>query len=249
MANDSVTIAVTGELSLDEFAKVVQDFRALVDTLSSEVGGQTPVEWMIDYLEGGSATMTTVGQSTDPEVVERVVRAYSSVGRSLAEGRPIPYSDRVQKVARSLTEVLDGRVTEIRFETPEDEVSVVSPAARPEVIAMTHAYGVVEGRVQTLTSRGRLRFILYDSLYGRAVSCYLRRGQEDLMRDAWERRAVVAGWVSRDGEGRPVSVSQVTKVSLLDEVPRGSYRQARGVVPLRPDDPSPEDMIRAARDA
>ena len=113
-----------------------------------------------------------------------------------------------------------------------------------------NAYGSVEGRVQTLTSRGGLRFVLYDSLFGRAVYCYLQAGGEDLMRGAWDRRAVVEGWVSREPvTGRPVSVRQVTAVRLLDEIEHGQFRKARGAVPPVEGRPPPEDTVRMLRDA
>lgn len=107
--------------------------------------------------------------------------------------------------------------------------AVVSPSASVEAQRYLQAYGAIEGRVQTLTSHGGLRFVLYDALFGKAVYCYLEAGNEELMRGAWDRRAVVEGWVSRDPTtGRPVSVRRVSVVNLLDDLERGSYRKARG---------------------
>ncbi len=250
MALDTITLGVSGEVSLDAFTAVVSDFTALVNALSSEVAGPEEPEWFVEYLDAGSATLTFVGQARDEEAVERVVRAYATTGHALAEGQPIPFSNKVERAARKLTGILDGQISAVRFETPEDAATVVSPAVRAEARKLLHAYGAIEGRVQTVTSRGGLRFVLYDSLFGRAVYCYLQPGGEELMRGAWDRRAVVEGWVSREPiTGRPVSIRQVTDVRLLDEVERGSYRRARGAVPLAEGDLPPEDRVRKLRDA
>ena len=112
-------------------------------------------------------------------------------------------------------------------------------------------YGGVEGRVQTLTSRGSLRFTLYDLFYDRAVSCYLSEGREDLMRDAWGRYVLVEGMVYRDPVGgRPTSVRRVTGDTILTEPEPGrSYVDARGALRQDASGLSPEEAIRRVRDA
>ncbi len=203
----------------------------------------------MEYLDAGSATITFAAQGVEEETVEKIVRGYATVGRSLETGEAIPYSRKVETAARRLTSVLNGTVTAVRFETPEETATVVSPSAKVEAQRHLQAYGAVEGRVQTPTSRGGLSFVLYDSMFDKAVRCYLQAGGEELMRGAWDRRAVVEGWVSREPvSGRPVSVRKVSAVNLLDEVERGQYRKARAAVPLSGDVP-PEETVRILRDA
>lgn len=250
MAQDTITLALSGEVSLDQLASAARNLAALVSALSDEVAGKERPEWIVEYLDAGSATMTLAGRAIEEDTVERIVRAYALVGRSLERDETLPYSEKVESAARRITSVLNGTVTAVRFETPEDTATVVSPSATVEAQKQLHAYGAIEGRVQTLTSRGGLRFVLYDSLFGKAVYCYLQAGGEDMMRGAWDRRAVVEGWVSREPlSGRPVSVRQVTGVRLLDEIERGSYRKARGAVPLPENEPPPEETVRMLRDA
>jgi hypothetical protein len=251
VANDSITYALSGEVTKEAFAAAAADLSALIDALTADLVGKERPEWVVEYLEAGSATMTFAGVGEDvEEAVEKIVHGYAAVGRSLERGDPVPYSPRVERAARRLTDVLNGSVTAVRFETPEESATVVSPSATVETQRHLQAYGAVEGRVQTLTSHGGLRFVLYDALFGKAVYCYLNVGSEELMRGAWDRRAVVEGWVSRDPvTGRPVSVRKVSSVSLLDEIQRGAYRQARGAVPTSREEPLPEEVVRTIRDA
>lgn len=121
-----------------------------------------------------------------------------------------------------------------------------SSVGRPIV---ADAYGGIQGRVQTLTNRGGLRFHLYDLLNDRSVSCYLEEGQEDIMRDVWGQLAVVEGWVHRDPvTGRPMSIRKVRNVSPVSEVATDRYREARGVVLIRDDERLPEELVSLARD-
>jgi hypothetical protein len=109
------------------------------------------------------------------------------------------------------------------------------------------AYGAIEGVVQTLTNRRELRFTLYDSLQDRAVVCHLHEGQEDLMRNAWGKRVIVQGFVTRDGlNGRPLQISRITDVI---PVIAGDYKKGRGALKSAADAEKPEDVIRRLRDA
>jgi hypothetical protein len=106
--------------------------------------------------------------------------------------------------------------------------------------------------VQTLSSRGGLRFTLYDTLNDRAVSCYLAEDfDQEHMRDVWGRRAIIEGWVKRDAtSGRPLTIRRVSNVVVRPETePGGSYREARAAVPLSDSTLLPELVIRRLRDA
>ena len=162
----------------------------------------------------------------------------------------MPYSLQVRKRAQFLKEIVNDRVTAIRFETAGDTAVVsLSPESenrRKTVIAL----GTVEGRVQTLTSRSALRFTIYDSLFDRPVSCYLSEDQRDQMISVWDRQATVEGWITRDADtGRPLVVRQIRSITPVDDVPRGSYLQARGKITPLDGAPRPEETIRRMRDA
>lgn len=249
MSETTLTFALSGDIPLDLFAEAMQRFRRLIGALTHEVSGQAGIVWVVDDLSGGSTLATIRGEAEQDEDVERVVRAYASVGRALERSEAVPYSPRVVRAAESIRQMLNGKITSIQFEAMS-EVATVASGTPEQGRAFLGAYGSVEGRVETLTSRRRLRFTLYDSLRDQAVFCYLQQDQGELIRDAWGRRVIVRGWVRRDPKtGRPVVVSPVRSVDILPEVQPGSYRRARAVAPAGPDDPSPEVMIRRLRDA
>jgi hypothetical protein len=254
--SDTVTLALQGDVSLSEFSTAVTRFNALVAALTTELHAED-VAWQIEALDYSSAITTARGVSLNgghPDRIDQVVRSYLEVGQALEQGITIPFPAPIQKEAQGLAGLLEkaSRMEAVRFETAESEAIIrepaqtttVSPPAKHEA-----AYGSVTGRVQTLSSRNALRFVVYDHINDRAVSCYLVEGRESMMRQMWDRVATIEGWISRDPEtGRPLTVRRVSNVTPLAEVEPHDYMKARGALPHMENDPLPETQIRRLRD-
>jgi len=238
MANDSVTLELQGEVSLARFADGVARFAELVDALSRErsSGG---IRWEIADLEVGSATATARGIGADgvaPDAIELVTADYLEVGRALEAKVTVPFPAPVQTAARALAAVIGDGIEGVRFETADaDAVITETPPTAAHAPAREAAYGAVTGRVQTLSSRSSLRFVIYDSVNDRPVSCYLAEGMEAKARNIWDRLATVEGWVTRDpGTGRPLSVRRVSEITVEEEVETRGYERARAARPSPP---------------
>ena len=251
MAKDTLTLALEGEVALEELATAIGKLNSLLVQLAKEVTKGAEVVWIIDELYGGSAVATFRGVNDDVSAVESLVDAYEEVGDSLQSGREIPFSTAVQRYARDLVGVLNGGVTSIRFETPAKDFVIVSKPLEGEHAAeLKYAWSSVKGTIQTLSMRKKLNFTLWDSLFDKPVGCYFKEEQEDIMRNAWGKRAVVSGKVGRRVDTkRPVVIRDVKQVRLLEDVEPGSFRRAKGVFPWTADSELPEDIVRRLRSA
>ena len=249
MPNNTMTFILDGNVLLSDYASALYHFNDLIDARATEFHAKNDVDWYIDELERSSARATIRGESQRQRPIDDVIAAYVNVGRALEANAPVPYSPSVSRSAKRIKEVINGHVTSIRFETADSDIIIShlnGPAAQP--ISIPSAYGVIEGRIQTLSNRGTLRFTLYDSLNDRAVSCYLDEGNEGWMLEAWGRRASVKGLIARDPEsGRPITIRYISDIKLLPDG-YANYRDARGAVPLPSDMPLPEEIIRRMRD-
>lgn len=249
MDKDTLTLALEGDIALDDFAKAMERFTALVKALSQEIDSEAKVEWWIKELYSGSAFATVQGFSEAEGAVSRIVDAYAEVGDALSRGEAAPFSYPVRDKATKLVKILNGRITYMRFETADRDVLITgktSTAGQP----IKYSFGTVKGMVQTLTMRRSLKFTLYDVLFDKAVSCYLKQEHEEVMRSSWGKRAVVSGKVGREPErGRPVVVREVRNIRILEDVKPGSYRRARGAIPWKEGDEPAEVTIRRLRDA
>jgi hypothetical protein len=256
---ETITLVLDGNVSLAEFARAIGSLRTLLNSLSREVGHNVEIDWNVDDLERGSTIAAFRGTARKPNQqphVEQVVKAYGEVGLALEKRHRIPYSSEVARAANNIAGILNGRVDAIRFETEDVDATIRAIQAVPDegfdrpISASVGSYGAVEGRVQTLTNRGSLRFTLYDLLHDHAVSCYLEEGYEDVMRNLWGRLVTVEGFVKRDPlTGAPQTVRRITKVELMPEAGPDSWRRARGIVPIGPRGLMPEEAIRRLRDA
>jgi len=251
MPDNTVTLALEGDVTLFELRESVNRFANLVDLLSREIAPEVHIQWTVEDLQGGSALMTVVGEAEDEEPVLRVVKGYERVGQSLQRGEPAPFSPAIQREAISITRMVKDNIISVRFHTAEVDTVIYGEAValekRPEMLV---SFGAVRGRVQTLSSRGKLKFTLYDLFTDKPVTCYLQEEQRDQMIKAWGHEVVVMGRVTRSPEaGRPLTVREITQVEPLRNVDAQSYRALRGSIPWNEDDERSEITIRRMRDA
>ena len=248
MPTDTLTLALEGDVSLREFAQAMSSFKDVVEALTSEVAGNARVEWLIEELQAGSASATVRGITDHAEDIGAVAVAYLLVGRALQTNQPVPYGERVRQPAMALLRMLGTHITSLRFETVDDDVIVSERAqdAGPQDPLKSH--GVLIGMVETLTKRRGLKFTIYDRIFDKPVTCYLKDGQEDIIRDLWGKQVAVSGTIFRNAQnGRSYAIRDITTVRQVDDAPPGSYRRARGALAGKLDR-LPEQVIRSVRD-
>jgi len=254
---DTVTLVLAGDVPVEQFSTAVSGLATLLQELTHELADEQRIRWSIDQLDSGSATIAVRGYAeAGPDIVERVVHAYEAVGRALAKGDHVPFPGLIRDSAYQIVGVLNGDVDSITFETPDvDYIVAARPPTLPQLaeprrLEVPVAYGAVQGRLQTLSSRGRLRFTLYELVHDKAVSCYLRKGDEDLVRERWGRLVTVEGYISRDPlSGRPLAIRRIKAVRDLAEGDDSDYQRARGVLRGKPSPLTVDEAVRAVRNA
>lgn len=250
MRDKTLTLALEGEITSTQFAQAMTNLDKLVRAITAEVGANRDVKWVVDDLQKSSAVATLRAVTDIPEKADQTIQVYEQVGRALSDGLPTQFSKKIDDSARALVGILGGGITSIRFETASLDKFIASAPSELPARAISDAYGAVEGRIQTLTNRASLRFILYDTLHDKGVSCYLDADQEERMRGLWGKTAVVEGLVSRCPEsGRPLTIRNIRKVTPTPEEPEGDYTRAIGVASIPQGAPMPEEIIRRMRDA
>jgi len=251
MMDDTITLALNGEVTLDDFSRAMGRFTALVTTLSQEVAVETHIDWIVAGLEAGSAVATVRGVSENPEPVGRVVEAYGTMANAMETRSTIPYSQDVVAKAHDLINIIDGRITSLGFMTNTVDAVIVSRQAwEAGARKAKYSYGVIKGIVESISRRRGLKFTLYDEVFDRSIVCRVKEDQKEQMRDIWGKRVAVSGRIRRDPiRGNPVSITEITKLRVLPDRQPGGWRRAIGILPLAPDAEMPETIIRRLRDA
>ena len=91
MAEARLTIALEGEVSLQDFRRTIVHFELLLKALCTHVDRESLVRWDIVRLEAGSATATVEGRSLDRALLPNVTEYYIDIGRRLQHGEILPY--------------------------------------------------------------------------------------------------------------------------------------------------------------
>jgi hypothetical protein len=252
MSDNTLTLALEGDVTLKDFVYAMQHFHNLVNQLSGEVVEDANIQWEIETLQAGSATATIIGISQNHTDVVKVVDAYNTVGRHLERNEPIPFSSAVAREAEKITSLIDKQISSIRFQTADSDSIIYGKfdATRQGLPTKTISFGVVRGRVQTITERHSLKFALYDSIFDKSISCYVPEDKKYLMTEVWGQLVEVAGEITRSVEhGRATSLRRITDIEIIPEIKPGNYKLARGILPWAPEDDTPENNIRRIRDA
>ena len=252
MPKTTLTFEIGGCVEVNDFAAGIDAFQKLIRSLTPK---GLKVAWVVEDLQPGSAIATFRGESDSTTHVEQIVERYENVGSALSRSEGIyshdylPYSDQTRKAALGIIR-LTSSVEYVRFGTQDSDYIIYGNGDDFTEPALSVSVGTVTGRVQTLTNRSGLKFNLYDSMFDKAVACYLRQGQEELMREVWDRRVEVSGSISRQTRtGRPISIRNILSVIPTQEAETGSYYNARGAVPWQPGQRLPEEVVRELRDA
>src|SRR3954464_10491518 len=86
MADERVTLALNGDVPIDQFATTMHHWAAMVAKLTRSIGPGSHSEWIIEDLQPGSATTTIRGESDNPAVLLTVRRAIVAIARDIEAG-------------------------------------------------------------------------------------------------------------------------------------------------------------------
>ncbi len=250
MAKNTVTLTLEGErLEQDDFVQGAILFRDLVRALSKQHARGKSIRWMLDELQRGSAVTVVRGVETkgDFVAVENVIRGYEHVGRAMKLGHVESLPRLTRRPVRGLMNLINGHVTSIKLET-ESQSFLIGPEQAENSPETTSSYGEIRGLVEAMSKRRTLRFALYDVNYDVPVSCYLKPGNEEIMRKVWGKTASVRGIVIRDtATGAPLAVRDIESVRNLEDEEKNlrHFREALGAV--EDSGVSSEEIIRKLR--
>lgn len=260
MPKDTVSLFLDGDIQLEDLFRAVSGWRGLMRAIGDDVAPGIGVHWRVDELSTGSfyGTLKGVSNGNGSEAIERVVCRYEEVGRGLRDHTISGYPVEIRTAALSLVSIIGERVRSVRFETDDSdsEISVKPPATQSAVAAVERrelhtSYGSLRGRVQTISNRTRLRFMLYEASTDRAVTCYLGSESEVAEQDlgkCFGKSAAVEGTIRRDPvTGNATTIRNVRSITIIPPLPPGAWRRVRGMAPALTK-MSPEDAVRAVRD-
>ena len=249
-SEDTIALAIKGEIDLDTFWAAVDRLRRLAKSLASDLVPDSKVVWNLADLEYGSAVVSLRPVSATTVPTRRLILAYRDIGEAIAADRPLRYSESVRSAAQSLTEVCDRRGVEaVQFVSHGRKTRVkklrdhTASKVKPFV-----SIGEVTGVVESVSRREELSLSLVDDVYKSRVTVHLTQEQAGLARQVWDKHVTVTGAITESpGTGRPTDVRRITSIEPVRTYEPDAWRAARGVFPWKPGDPPAEEQIREIR--
>jgi len=242
-----VRFALDGPISLRALSVALHRFEELASAVAEEVAPGERFEWVIDYLEAGSATTDFLTKTDRKESGSEVRLGITTALDAAASNRVIPYKQRVTEAARSVIALVGSEAEGLRCNTEYGVVSVSAPMliSTPRQRATTRAFGMIKGEVDGLV-RSKGRFVVLTDSEVRSVSCYLARNVEvdAVMPGLYGKRVRVSGDLERDRRtGRVLKVEEVEpeSIEILPPLNPLAFEAALGVYSIPENHPPPEE--------
>jgi hypothetical protein len=228
-----------GSVTPEKFLRSVRSFFALLDEITTKVAGKRGgVQWRVLVKEGSNLVGVQPEPGFDRAIVGQIVTAVSEGIASLetkAE-KPRYFTERAVKSLRELADVVgtsghDDTVVRIWANKEPIRLTHKSVAHVGDLLASEHEdYGSIEGKLQTVTERGGLQFVVYEPLWDQAIRC---RIPERLMEQAianFRNRVEVYGLIRYRKDGKPVSIQVDDIVAFPSREHIPSFREVYGIL-------------------
>ena len=243
-AHSSLRLKLEGQVTLQKLGQALDAWTDFLREIGREVVGsdaRDPVRYVITEARGGSVTLGVRPQQTTRSVpaaaLPRIARTVTSGLKSLERTakRPKHFSDVALERLRDLAALKGPDIPAVKIANGTgDQLSLsarllehVEAVLAPEIKSI----GTVEGQLEGLIIHGKRRFLIYDPLTSRQVTCYFtERVAWETVLQAFGKRVAASGFVHSRRSGEKVSV-QVSRLYVFppdSDLPRAD--SVRGVL-------------------
>lgn len=211
-----LTLEVDGKnITPEKFLRSVRSFFAILNEVTKVVADGGPgVEWVVQVKSGSNLVGVAPQRGFDPAIVARVTDAVSAGISQIenASARPAHFNERALRNLRDLGKVVgksDHDDTKVRVWVRKAPIAVThsSVANVTSLLASEHEdYGSIEGRLQTISERGRLQVVVYEPLWDESIRCFI---SDEMMSGAvtsFGHRVEIYGLIKYRKDGKPVSI-------------------------------------------
>jgi hypothetical protein len=220
----------------------VKDFFAILKSVSQNVTGtEAGINWTVSVRAGSNLVIAEGAPSAPSASVESVyltVESFNEGMALLARGTteaPRYFSEAALEYARDLALLGEngrkaGLIVEVGVNGHRVPIAAQALASVSKIQGKEYkAIGSIEGRLQTVSDRGKFHFVVYDSLRDRAVQCTFDEGLLSTAMTGFRKRVAVYGMVTYRENGTPVRV-KVQRLQVFrdaDDLP--PPQRARGL--------------------
>lgn len=245
---------IDGRVTLEQFFLMTAAWKLLFETVGKLVGESDVLDTEIESLQYGSAMVATQTSFRTKYAADQFTEYVNESARHSGGFPASPLPQELRTSVRRLRAVAkkcepnDGFIirtkTEdffIRFDAPVSMTSGV-PAIGSH---SSESFGVLSGRLESISSRQGFKAVIYDEIFDRAVRLNLDDSWSDRMRVLWSKQIHALGTIRRDFQtGRPLSISEIQSITeVVDNKDQWLWKEAKGVLRRLAPGVQSEDLI------
>lgn len=215
-----------GELDLRAIAQTIRDIETLLSDIEQHVRQQTgsPVHWK--WGAGSELEVVASVNGASHEELERIVddaqRGFEQAERAARERTrinwPESFGAKAQRSANNILKRLENLQSitvhaenrhPIKIEAAEIGETITS---KKRLRAYRRVHSSVEGRLELISHRGKLRAAIKDSQTNISVQCTFPDEMVESMKHLFDKNVIAEGLVSYRGDGTPASITEISSV-------------------------------------
>lgn len=237
-------LELQGQVTLQRLGEALDAWTDLLQEVGRDVAGaasRDAVRFVITDAKGGSLSLGVRPQpgkkSVPVSVMPRIAKTLTSGIRALEQRatRPKHFSDTALIKLRDLARLTSPETPSVTVSNGKGAGIVLSSrlVAHVEKVLTPEleSIGTVEGTLEGLITHGKSRFLIYDPITSRQVTCYFggRIEWRDVIQ-AFGKRVAASGLIRsrRSGEKVSISASRLHVFPSDDELPSAS--DVRGIL-------------------
>ena len=227
---EELTLRIEGALvTPEDFKKAVHAFVELLVNVTADTSkGEKKPQWNMSVRQGSSVLVARAVPDLETrraarEAVKRVKSGVAKIEKGRFDFADLP--PRAIYAVRDLAS-LPAKINQIGITSVTigngtgKRLPVTSKSAdflNKNIGTQKTSIGSIEGKLSTITERGKFQFVVYDALSDRGVNCFVPADKNKEAHAAFGRRVNVFGTVQYDKDGRPLSI-QVKTIRLLRDL-------------------------------
>jgi hypothetical protein len=224
----TIRLHLDGQVALRRLEEALDAWNDLLREVATDVVGATgrdAVRFVVTGAKAGSFDLTARPQpakrAVPVAVMPRIAKTITSGLRTLERRatRPKHFNDTALLKVRDLGKLTSPETPAVKISNGTADpialssrlIANVEAVLAPEVTSI----GGVEGKLEGLIIHGKSRFLIFDPLTGRQVTCYFseRIPYDDVLR-AFGRRVAVTGVIRSRRSGERVDI-QATRLQVM----------------------------------
>lgn len=214
-----ITLSLYGDkITSDKFRSTISAFYGFIDEVVLQVSEKKKsIKWIVSAKQG------SIVLTSEPELAEGVSeQVFNNIVKGLDIGlndlekvseRPKYFSDKALEHLQNLANIPEREGTNlnkinISINGDKHNLTRHTIANIDTILGIkTKALGSIEGKLKTITEKGSLKFVVYDSITNKAVNCYFTDELLDDVMKAFRKRIYVFGLINYSMRNEPKSIN------------------------------------------